>query len=232
MQTMTPARFIGWVLALASLPATAANASDLSAEIGLVSDYRYRGLSLTDGKPAVQGSATFEHDSGLYAEAWSSTIGGPDVGADVELDFTAGYSLDITDNLNLDMSGTYYLYPGEPGANYVDGTISLEITQGRAAARLGLSFAPKQKGTEDDEGKRSSNSYAFAGASYELENLPLTLNAELGHERGAFDEAPSGGKWDWQLGADLKLEPARIGLGYVGSDIGDDALVASLSLEL
>lgn len=232
MPIMATARFIARVsLALACLPATPANASDLSAEIGLVSDYRYRGLSLSDGRPAIQASVTFEHDSGLYAEAWSSTIGGPDVDADAELDLTAGYSLDITDHLNLDMSGTYYLYPGEPGANYVDGTISLDLTQGRAAARLGFSFAPKQYGTEDEEGKRSSNSYVFAGASYELEKLPLTLKAELGHERGAFDEAPGGGKWDWQMGAELKLDPARIGLDYVGSDIGDDALVASLFLE-
>ena len=228
---MTSARFIGGAaLALACLPA-AANASDISAEIGLVSDYRYRGLSLSDGKPAIQGSATFEHDSGLYAEAWFSTIGGPDVDADAELDLTAGYGLDITDNLSLDMSGTYYLYPGAPGANYVDGTISLELTQGHAAARIGLNFAPRQKGTEDDEGKRSSNCYAFAGASYELKKFPMTLNAELGYEQGAFDEAPDGGKWDWQLGAELKLEPARIGLAYVGSDIGDNALVASVFLE-
>jgi uncharacterized protein (TIGR02001 family) len=229
---MAPTRFIGWAaFALACLSASAANASDLSGKIGLVSDYRYRGLTLSDGKPAVQGSVTFEHDSGLYADVWASTIGGPDVDAHAELDLTAGYSLDITDNLILDMSGTYYLYPGEPGANYVEETIGLELTQGPAAARLGISFAPKQNGTEDDEGKRSSNFYAFAGASYELAKLPLTLNAELGYEEGAFDEAPSGGKWDWQLGAELKLDPARIGFSYVGSEIGDDALVASLFLE-
>lgn len=232
MPIMAPRRFIGWAaLALACLLPTAANASDLSAEIGLVSDYRYRGLSLSDGKPSVQGSVTFEHDSGLYAEAWSSTIGGPDVDADAELDLTAGYSVEIADNLSVDMSGTYYLYPGEPAANYVDGTIALELTQGRAAARLGISSAPKQNGTEDDEGKKSSNCYAFAGASYELKRLPLTLNAELGFEQGAFDEAAGGGKWDWQVGAELTLEPARVGFAYVGSDIGDDALVASLFLE-
>jgi len=229
---MTSARFIGWAaVALACLPVAAANASELSAEIGLVSDYRYRGLSLSDKKPAIQGSANFEHDSGFYAEAWSSTIGGPDVEADAELDLTTGYALDISDHLSLDMSGTYYLYLSQPDANYVDGTISLGFTQGRAAARIGLSFAPEQKGTEDDEGKESSNSYAFAGASYELEKLSLTLNAELGYEQGAFDEAPDSGKWDWQVGAELKLEPSRIGLSYVGSDVGDEALVASLFLE-
>ena len=229
---MAPKCFIGWAtLALAWFPATAANASDLSAEIGLVSDYRYRGLSLSDGKPAVQASVTFEHDSGLYAEAWSSTIGGPDVDSDTELDLTAGYSLEIAPKLSLDMSGTYYLYPGEPGANYVDGTIALELARGSAAYRIGVGFAPKQKGTEDDEGKRDTNLYVFAGASYELEKLPLTLDTELGFEQGAFDEAAGGGKWDWRVGAELKLEPARIGLAYVGSDIGTDALVASLFLE-
>jgi uncharacterized protein (TIGR02001 family) len=227
-------RFILWcAFALSCLLAGSTKASELSGEIGLVSDYRYRGISISNGKPALQGSVTLEHDNGLYVQAWASTIGGPDVDANAELDLTAGYSLELADNLGLEIAGTYYLYPGEAEANYVDGTMSLELTHGQATAHLGFSFAPKQQGTKDEQGEKHANGYAFAGLSYEFPKLPLTINAELGYEQGAFDEAPIGGKWDWRLGGEAKLGRCRLGLAYVGTDFdaSNDGVVASLFLD-
>ena len=220
-------------IALAFLAASPVKASDLSGEIGVVSDYRYRGISLSNGNPALQASVTLETDQGLYAELWTSTLGGPDDGADAEIDLTAGYSFDLRGNLSLDVAATYYFYPGEPGANYIDGTITLELVHGPATSRLGFSFAPRQQGTENEQGVKHANGYAFAGVSYELSKLPLTLNAELGYERGAFDETPRGGKWDWQFGGELKVNSCRLGLAYVGNgaDGGDDLLLGSLFLE-
>ena len=58
------------------LAATSANAQDWSAEVGLVSDYRYRGHSLSNSTPALQASLAGEHDSGLYAELWARQSGG------------------------------------------------------------------------------------------------------------------------------------------------------------
>lgn len=46
----------------------------LALEAGLFSDYRSRGISQTQGDPAVQGSATLTHSSGLYVGAWSSNV--------------------------------------------------------------------------------------------------------------------------------------------------------------
>lgn len=71
----------------------------LSFNIGAVTDYRYRGISQTRLKPALQGGADFAHKSGFYVGTWASTIKwiednsvfGPDIDGKVELDIYGGY---------------------------------------------------------------------------------------------------------------------------------------------
>ncbi len=216
------------------IAAAPAHAADVSASAGIVSDYRYRGLSLSDRKPAVQASISVEQDSGLYGEVWGSTIDEPGFAAEVEIDLTAGYAVQMAENLQLDLSATYFLYPGEASSNYAEASVVAEMDLGRTSPRFGMSLAPPQRGTEDEEGRAGSNLYSFVGVSHEVGGLPLTLDAELGWERGVFDETPGGGKWDWQLGADYRRGVVRAGLRYSGSDLdgGEDAITALLFLDL
>ena len=74
---------------------TPAAAIDISGEAGLVSDYRYRGVSLSRGHPALQAELTLEHESGLYADLWGSTLGHRD---EAEIDFTGGLAKDLSDS--------------------------------------------------------------------------------------------------------------------------------------
>lgn len=46
----------------------------LSFNVGAVTDYRYRGISQSRLKPALQGGADFAHKSGFYVGTWASTI--------------------------------------------------------------------------------------------------------------------------------------------------------------
>jgi uncharacterized protein (TIGR02001 family) len=48
--------------------------SVFSGNISLASQYVFRGLSQTDGHPALQGGADYSHVSGLYAGMWLSNI--------------------------------------------------------------------------------------------------------------------------------------------------------------
>ena len=41
-----------------------------------VSDYRFRGYSLSGGDPALQGTINLNHSSGFYAGAWASSLDG------------------------------------------------------------------------------------------------------------------------------------------------------------
>src|SRR5690349_14450604 len=46
----------------------------LTANVGLFSEYIFRGISQTGGKPAVQGGFDYAHSSGFYAGTWASNI--------------------------------------------------------------------------------------------------------------------------------------------------------------
>lgn len=65
-------------------PALSEEASglSLSGEIGVVSDYQYRGYSLSGGDWALQGGLTINAPSGFYATVWSSMIEEYGIGAD------------------------------------------------------------------------------------------------------------------------------------------------------
>ena len=143
---------------VATLIACPAAAQSVSGEAGLVSDYRYRGVSLSRGHPAVQTSLTLEDDFGLYANAWGSTLGH---GSQTEIDLTAGYEAEVSKVFGVDLFATYYAYPSDGSANYVEATAVIKATRGPASASLGISYAPPQRGTRDESGRGHRNGYAF-----------------------------------------------------------------------
>ena len=51
----------------------------VSANIGVVSNYVWRGITQTDDKAAVQGGVDYSHSSGFYAGTWVSNVDFPDV---------------------------------------------------------------------------------------------------------------------------------------------------------
>jgi uncharacterized protein (TIGR02001 family) len=88
----------------------------LSFNAGVVTDYRYRGISQTRLKPAVQGGLDFAHKSGFYLGAWASTIKWiEDSGATdgkVELDLYGGYKGELAKGLAYDVGVLRYEYVG------------------------------------------------------------------------------------------------------------------------
>ncbi|WP_114663273.1 TorF family putative porin [Polynucleobacter necessarius] len=83
--------------------------SPIAANVTIVNDYRYRGISQSNFKPAIQGGFDYAHESGFYIGDWNSSIGwisdpytstgnlssanptGKSVSAPIEMDFYAGY---------------------------------------------------------------------------------------------------------------------------------------------
>src|SRR2546429_6197344 len=76
-------------LAAAQTPAP----SPLTGNITLISDYRFRGISQTFDKPAIQGGFDYAHASGLYAGNWNSNVsqGAGFPGGNIEMDFYGGF---------------------------------------------------------------------------------------------------------------------------------------------
>jgi len=86
------------IVALAfALPAIAAAqtpaSSPVTGNVALVSEYRFRGIDQTFGKPAFQGGFDYNHASGVYLGNWNSNVnpGAGFGGANLEMDFYGGW---------------------------------------------------------------------------------------------------------------------------------------------
>ncbi len=128
---------VSCTVALGALPTLAQ--ADLAFNAGVFSDYRYRGISQTRLKPAVQAGVDFSQ-SGFYLGAWASSIKWvKDLGGDasVELDLYGGYKGDIVkDSLSYDVGVLRYQYPKNklnPSANTTE--VYGALTFGPATAK-------------------------------------------------------------------------------------------------
>ena len=100
------------IVAMALITATAAQAQ-ITGNLGLTSDYRFRGVSQTQNAPAVQGGIDYNHVSGLYIGNWNSSVSSQlyTNGAGVESDVYAGFRKQVFGNFTLDVGSYNYFYP-------------------------------------------------------------------------------------------------------------------------
>jgi len=91
--------------------------SPVAGNMTLVSEYRFRGIDQTFGKPAIQGGFDYSHASGIYLGNWNSNVnqGAGYVGGNLEMDFYGGYKKAFGD-FGLDVGAIYYYYPGSDAA--------------------------------------------------------------------------------------------------------------------
>ncbi|WP_447590869.1 TorF family putative porin [Aquipseudomonas campi] len=85
---------------------------DLDIELTAVSEYRYMGVSQSQGDPAIQAGATLASPIGLYAGIWASSVDfGDDIDTRREQDYYVGWYIPITDDLSVDVGWLKYEYP-------------------------------------------------------------------------------------------------------------------------
>ncbi|MBV7317543.1 TorF family putative porin [Shewanella sp. NIFS-20-20] len=96
------------ILVAASMVSGMATAA-VSGNIGVTSNYLWRGVTQTNDAVAVQGGLDYEHESGLYLTSWASNV---DFGDETsyELDLGVGYSNSIGE-FAYDIGYVYYAYP-------------------------------------------------------------------------------------------------------------------------
>lgn len=182
-------------------------AFDITATATLVSDYRYRGVSLTDRGPAVQGSVEVNWN-GFYAGAWTTTVART-ADTNVELDLYAGY-YGTAGPIEYEVGAQVYLYPGGDGtATIYEATGNASYTLGPATARLLVEYAPDQENLAGD------NLYVSADVRVGVPTTPFTVFAQVGREDGSF----YGRKLDWSLGVDYIQGPFTMSLGYFDTDL-------------
>ncbi len=182
---------------------------DLSGTVTLVSDYRFRGVSLSGKDPALQASLNIAHESGVYAGVWASTIAEND-GDDLEVDLYAGFA--GGDTVTFDIGATYFVYPGVSSLNYVETTGKIGTTVGPATLGAQVSYAPRQNSIGGTD-----NLYLATTASVGIPNTPLTVAGSFGYEDGAFG-GETGDKLDWSLGVTASFDALTIGASYIDSN--------------
>jgi uncharacterized protein (TIGR02001 family) len=109
--------FPATVIAQQAAPAAAQSPHTFTGNVALVSDYRFRGISQTWGKPAIQGGFDYAHTSGFYLGTWASNISGDQYySGNMEWDFYGGYKWGFAPDWTLDLGALYYWYPGDVAA--------------------------------------------------------------------------------------------------------------------
>ena len=115
---MRKRRYLVFVALLATAPSIVLSA-ELSGYVVLTSDYVWRGVTQSDGDPAVQLGGDIAFNSGVYAGLWGSTVdinNGGDRQRDTELTYYLGYSHELGSRWTLGASVVVYTYPGQTGA--------------------------------------------------------------------------------------------------------------------
>ena len=86
----------------------AAGPFTLSGGIAVTSDYRFRGISLSNEKVAVQPTLTVSHESGFYAGVWGSSLPDSPAYGKLELDVYGGFNTEIAPGTTADIGVTWY----------------------------------------------------------------------------------------------------------------------------
>jgi len=219
----------------------------VSGSVGLVSDYRFRGVSQSDEQLAVQGGLTIAHESGVYIGTWGSNLAGWGTfgGANMELDLIAGYKTTLSEGVALDVGATWYMYPGGfNNTDFIEPYAKVSGTVGPVSLLAGVAYAPKQEalgawyangasaaaGVYDDPGDKNDNLYLWADGSTAIPSTGLTAKAHVGFSKGnkglgpfATSVAPTGEYIDWMAGLDYAVPgtPLTLGVAYTDTDISN-----------
>lgn len=228
---ITAAGFAAVVSCLPSVAAAQDKKDDsphsLTGNMSLVSEYRYRGISQTDFRPAVQAGLDYGHASGIYLGTWASSISWlSDTGAansSLEWDFYGGFKKTIGD-FGYDVGVLYYYYPGSYTAwmaagNPKPNTTEVYIAGSWKMITLKYSHAVSDIfGFPDSEG----SNYIDLGANFDV-GAGFTLGAHYGRQKIKTSLTGVDCSYnDWKVGLGKEIAGLTVGLNYIDTDAKDN----------
>lgn len=192
---------------------------EFSGDVTFASEYIFRGVSLTDEDPALQGTLEWGHESGLYAGAWASNIS-LETGS-LEIDYYAGFGGDLGDSgFNYDVGAVYYTYPGSDSVgDYIEFYGSVGRDFGLVVGTVGVAYVPTGQSAFDGD----DAIYVYGDVEVPIPNTPLTVGTHLGYE----DFGGGSNKMDWSVGLYATFVGLDVGVAYVDTDIKGDPNASS-----
>ena len=162
-------------LVLAASAWSQSASAEWSANVGLVSEYHFRGIEQTSDASASAG-VDYEN-GGFYVGAWTA-----DVGDGLEVDLYGGYGFELTEDLSASVGFTTYQYTGDFDSAYN------EVNLGLAFGMFSVEYSI---GTHDDDAALgiAESDYTFFGLTIEHEGFYGTFGSHGDDFEGEYFEA-------------------------------------------
>lgn len=221
------------LLAGSLLAFAGAASAEMSITPTLTSDYDFRGITQTDGKPAFQLGLTYTGETGMYLGLWGSNVDFEvkpgEAHAKTEIDAFAGYAGgDSKEGWGYDFGAIYYGYPNQGTANFPE--VYVGLSKGVLATKLWYSWNMNGSGNTSYYGEINLTLPASEG---------FNVVTHVGHSGGEYWTHGQGKYMDWSAGFTYETKGAVFALKYVdGSDLNQrhprnlGRLVFSLSTTL
>ena len=197
--------------AMAMTATTAAIAAEVSGNIALGTDYKFRGISQSDGE-AISGGFDVAFDNGFYVGTWGSNI--EDWGNGLELDYYAGYGGEFSESVSYDVGLLAYTYPNEETGDLDYNEIYGSI--GVADFTFGFAYS------DDYFAGTGDFTYLYVDYSYALSES-YSLDLHLGDN--AIDDEEAFGTpdyMDYSVGVSTSFEGLDLSLSYIDTDLSTD----------
>ncbi len=198
--------------------------AELSGNVGVVSEYLFRGFTQGSG-PAVQGGLDYASESGFYVGTWASTISGfatTPGGSGAEVDVYVGFSGEAG-SVGYDIGAVYYWYSEEDELDNPDpsyNTVELYGSLSFGPVSVGAYFAPDTYFGVDESAYGISLGFSAPVSD------KLSFDASIQHNGGKGNEAltPDGDTYlDYSIGLSTETESGiSASFAFVGTDIKDD----------
>lgn len=176
--------------------------AETSANVAITTDYVFRGISQSDGAPAIQGGVDYEHQSGFAAGIWGSSVDDAIGDAGLEVDLYASFST-TAGAYGLSVGYYNYRYPGGDTGTSSD---VAEIALGATYQNYGLTYYKGDSELDADYLEFTANFDMDRGVSLGL-GLGYTFN-------DAGDDVA-----DFKIALATQIEGLDMELAYTDTDI-------------
>ena len=182
-----------------------------SANIGIMSDYVWRGMTQNDGDYSVMGGLDYEMDNGLYVGTWAAEVANST--DNIEVDIYAGFSKELSNGFGYDIGVISYIFPGD---NY-DAT---EVYFTGSYGPIELGFASTVSADNSDA---EGDLYTHLTLSKDIGPFGVSATA------GNYDFDAGGDQQNYQLAASYEI-PKGFGeltgvIDWLETDSSDDSRV-------
>lgn len=155
-----------FAILICTVISSSAALAEVSANVGVASNYIYRGVTQTTDGAVVSGGLDYAHKSGFYAGTCVYNVDfGPGSEA-VEIDLYGGYAGEFDEKFGYDVGYLYYAYPDLANTNWgeIYGSLNYKVFT------VGINFIVNSKVADTKASVVEGDIYYYTSAGFDLEN--------------------------------------------------------------